>query len=328
VITLLLFAAGLVLIVAGSELFTNAVEWAGFRLRLASGATGSLLAAWGTALPETVVPVVAIISRAPAADSVATGAIVGAPFLLLTLGVAVTGLAVLARRGATELSVDSGQARRDLGTFFAAYTLVLIAVALPLWLRAVVAASVIVIYGIYVRAALRGGAPTEEMPEPLHLLRWYAGRPPGVAIAAQLLVAIAMLIVGAEFFVRALERSADALQLPTLLLALVLVPVATELPETLNSILWIHSRDDGLAFGNVAGATAFQACIGGAIGVAFTTWSPGKMGLASAALALLSSCYLLVLLRHGRCRGWLLTLSAVPWIAYVVVAGVAGGRLQ
>jgi hypothetical protein len=200
VITLLLFAAGLVLIVAGSELFTNAVEWAGFRLRLASGATGSLLAAWGTALPETVVPVVAIISRASSADSVATGAIVGAPFLLLTLGVAVTGLAVLARRGATELSVDSGQARRDLGTFVAAYTLVLIAVALPLWLRAVVAASVIVIYGIYVRAALRGGAPTEEMPEPLHLLRWYAGRPPGLAIATQLLVAIAMLVVGAEFF--------------------------------------------------------------------------------------------------------------------------------
>jgi cation:H+ antiporter len=328
VITVLLLVGGLVLIVAGSELFTNAVEWAGFRLRLASGATGSLLAAWGTALPETVVPVVAIIGRGPSADGVATGAIVGAPLLLLTLGIAVTGLAVMTRRDAPDLVVDQSQARRDLGIFVAAYALVILAVAFPLWLRGVVAVVVVVMYGMYVRAALRGGAPTETMPEPLHLLRWYTGPPPGTAIAGQLIGAVSLLVIGAEVFVRALERTADALQLPTLLLALVLVPVATELPETLNSVLWIRSRDDGLAFGNIAGATAFQACIGGALGVAFTTWSPGRLGLAGAALALVSGCYLLVLLRDGRCRGWRLALSAVPWVVYVVIAGVAGSRLQ
>jgi hypothetical protein len=34
-----------------------------------------------------------------------------------------------------------------------------------------------------------------------------------------------------------------------LVLALVIVPVATELPETLNSVLWVRSNDDMLAFG-------------------------------------------------------------------------------
>ena len=71
-ITALLFAGGLLLIVIGSELFTNAVEWAGYRLKLASGATGSLLAALGTALPETAVPVVALIGRNPTSDAVVT----------------------------------------------------------------------------------------------------------------------------------------------------------------------------------------------------------------------------------------------------------------
>ena len=41
-----------VVILIGAELFTNGIEWAGHRLKLAEGAVGSLLAAVGTALPE------------------------------------------------------------------------------------------------------------------------------------------------------------------------------------------------------------------------------------------------------------------------------------
>ena len=81
--TALLFVASLILVVVASELFTNAIEWAGFQLKLGTGATGSLLAALGTSLPETVVPIVALATHSPGADSVATGAVLGSPFLLL-----------------------------------------------------------------------------------------------------------------------------------------------------------------------------------------------------------------------------------------------------
>ena len=109
----------------------TAIEWAGFRMRLASGATGSLLAALGTSLPEFVVPVVALAAHSPSADSVAMGAVIGAPFLLLTIGAGITGLAVLTRRGARELVLDKRQPRRDLGVFLVAYPLALLAIALP-----------------------------------------------------------------------------------------------------------------------------------------------------------------------------------------------------
>lgn len=330
-ITGLLFAASLVLIVGGSELFTNAVEWAGFRMRLASGATGSLLAALGTALPETVVPVVALISRAPTSDAVAVGAIVGAPFLLITMGMAVTGLAVMSRRSHPDLIVDARQVRRDLGSFAGAFWLLLLAVVLPQWARAICAVALLLLYGRYVRATLGGGAPSEAMPEPLHLLRWdedHSGRPHPWAIAVQLVLAVAMLVVGAEFFVHALESLAAAVSLSPLLLSLVLVPLATEMPETLNSVLWVRARSDGLAFGNVAGATTFQACLLGALGLAFTTWRPGRLGIVSLALSLGVGLYTLALLRDGRCRGSRLALSALPWVAYVLVVLIAGTRLQ
>ena len=322
----LLFAAGLALIVGASELFTNAVEWAGFRLGLSSGATGSLLAAIGTALPETVVPIVALVSGQPSSAQVATGAVLGSAFLLLTLGTGFTAIAVLMRRR-KRIHLDASQVRRDLGVFLGGFSVVLLAIVLPTAIRIPLGIALLATYVLYVRATLAGGEPNEEMPEPLHLVRWRDGEPHNAAIAVQLVVSILALILGSDLFVAALNDVAAALHANPLTLALIVVPVATELPETLNSVLWIRSGDDALAFGNVAGSAAFQACILGFIGLVFTPWRPGGSGVLSGLLTLGTAAYLLVLLRNGRGHGRWMLLAAAPWVAYVVVVLVAGTRL-
>jgi cation:H+ antiporter len=303
------------------------VEWAGFRLHLASGATGSLLAALGTALPETTVPVVALVRGGADADAVAVGAIIGAPFLLLTLGLGVTGVAVASRRADPELHPDVGQVRRDLGTFVAGFSVLVVGVALPRWARAALAVGLLLLYARHVRATLTGSDPATEDPAPLHLRR-RATQPGTAAIALQLLLSVVMLIAGAELFVRALESVGHAAHVSPLLLSLVIVPLATELPEMFNSVLWVRDGDDGLAAGNVVGATAFQACIPGALGLVLTDWSPGPLGLANAGLTLVAGLYTAALLHDGRTRGGLLALSALPWVAYVALVAIGGPRLQ
>jgi cation:H+ antiporter len=158
-------------------------------------------------------------------------------------------------------------------------------------------------------------------------VRWRPGEPHPVLVTLQLLIAVTLLVVGSQLFVTALDRTASALQIPALVLALVIVPVATELPETLNSVLWVRTNDDMLAFGNVAGSATFQSCVLAAIGVVFTTWHPGSAGLISATLTVLTAAFLLALLWNGRARGTLLMLAMVPWIAYVVAQVATGGRL-
>ncbi|MFZ0918854.1 MAG: sodium:calcium antiporter [Candidatus Dormiibacterota bacterium] len=326
-ITALLFVASLILVVVASELFTNAIEWAGHLLNLGTGATGSLLAALGTSLPETVVPIVALATHSPAADSVATGAILGSPFLLLTLGAGATGIAVVLRGGARRLMLDQRQARRDLGVFLGAFTLALVSSVLPSGPRIAVGALLLITYAVYVVATLRGSAAAGESPEPLHLVRWRPGAPHPTLVTLQLVIAVGLLVVGSQLFVTALDQTASALRIPALVLALVIVPVATELPETLNSVLWVRTNDDMLAFGNVAGSATFQSCVLAAIGVVFTTWHPGSAGLISATLTVLTAAFLLALLWGGRARGSLLILAIVPWVAYVVAQVATGGRL-
>ena len=326
-ITALLFIASLILVVVASELFTNAIEWAGYLLNLGTGATGSLLAALGTSLPETVVPIVALATHSPAADSVATGAILGSPFLLLTLGAGATGVAVFLRGGARRLVIDPGQARRDLGVFLGAFGVAVLSSVFPSGARIAVGAGLLVAYAAYVTATLRGSGAAGESPEPLHIVRWRPGKPHPILVTLQLLIAVALLVVGSQLFVTALDQTASALQIPALVLALVIVPVATELPETLNSVLWVQTNDDMLAFGNVAGSATFQSCVLAAIGVVFTTWHPGSAGLISAVLTMLTAAFLLALLWRGRARGALLMLAAVPWLVYVVAQIATGGRL-
>ena len=53
------------------------------------------------------------------------------------------------------------------------------------------------------------------------------------------------------------------------LIALVLAPLATELPEKFNSIIWLRDNKDTLALGNITGAMVFQSTIPVSVGILF-----------------------------------------------------------
>src|SRR6266550_3712121 len=119
---LLVLLVSFFIILAGAELFTNGIEWFGRKLGLAEGAVGSVLAAVGTALPETMIPIVAILFSGQAHSAeIGVGAILGAPFMLATLAMFVTGLAVMVqarRRDAGDvMPVDTAVLGADMSTF-------------------------------------------------------------------------------------------------------------------------------------------------------------------------------------------------------------------
>jgi hypothetical protein len=143
-VDILILAVAFVVILLGAELFTNGIEWFGRKLNLAQGAVGSVLAAVGTALPETMIPIIAIGfgGGGESTDAVGVGAILGAPFMLSTLAMFVTGVAILVfrRRRATggELRIDAGVIAHDMRYFAIAYGLAIGSAFLPqepVWIR-------------------------------------------------------------------------------------------------------------------------------------------------------------------------------------------------
>jgi cation:H+ antiporter len=350
-IELLTLAGALVVILVAAELFTNGVEWFGRALNLGAGAVGGVLAAVGTALPETMIPLVAILlggsSGTGGGDEIGVGAILGAPFMLSTLAMFATGAAVLVyrrrRATGTALQIDTTVMGTDIRYFFAAYAVAVATAFVPADLavmRYAAAAAVLLIYVAYVRRQLAaGGADEDEELAPLRFRRLdpsahrtAAGSPPLPVVTFQVVVAVVLIIGGAVFFVDAVQRISLGLGVNPALLALVIAPIATELPETSNSLLWVRHNKDALALGNITGAMVFQASIPTAIGItlASASWvvtAENALTFASAAIAFASTAVIFVpMSRRGTLRAGHLLVGGLLYLAYVglVVSRLAG----
>jgi cation:H+ antiporter len=296
---------------------------------------GSLLAAVGTALPESMIAIVAILEPVLTGEAseegalIGIGAILGAPFMLATLAMFVVGVSALVFQGSRDqgrrLRFDAATVGRDLGFFlvFFAVAAGVGLVELPLYTKVVVALVLAFGYGLYVRRTLFSGEHLEEVPKRL-LFMPRTQEPPLFAVVFQTLASLGAIIAGAHFFVDAVEHAAAGLGLPAGLIALILAPLATELPEKFNSIFWIREGKDTLALGNVTGAMMFQSTVPVAFGVLFTPWNLAPLDLFAVVLALASGGLFYLSLRLcGKLRAGRLMLGGLFYLAFVVGAVIA-----
>jgi len=327
-----LLAVSFAVILAGALLFTNAVEWIGHRLQLGEGAVGSLLAAVGTAMPETLISIVALVGGKEGGDDVAIGAIVGAPFLLATLAMGLVGLFAYLYREKREqglsLRVHRPTLERDLLFFLGFFALALVLFwGAPPALRIPVGILCLLAYPLYIARTLRGAGAVqdEDTLEPLIFERRQGRRTdPALALCViQLLVGLGAMVGGAHLFVEELLHIADSLGVEAVVLALILAPLATELPEKVNSFFWMREGKDSLALGNISGAMVFQSMIPVGIGFLFTDWALSGNAALSVGLGLAGGLLAYATLHRGN----RFTLPAVTaWFAlyatFIVVVAV------
>lgn len=306
-IQILLLLVGLVLILLAAEFFTNGIEALGNHYSFSQAVVGSILAAVGTALPETILPVVAIFMYGgESAKDIGVGAILGAPFMLSTLAFFLVGLTVsiaaINKKRKFELNVEVHSVKRDIIFFLLMYSS---AVVLPLvfgrGFLILIAMTLIAGYIVYAWMTFRG--ESAEMEQTGHMYLWrllkkfrpsLAGEDPSLLIILlQVIVSLAVMVKGAHTFVKSLELISVKFGMDPLIFALLLAPVATELPEKFNSVTWTWKGKDTLALGNITGAMVFQATFPVSVGLLFTDWKLTGMALFSALLAMTSALVVL-----------------------------------
>ena len=336
------------IILAGAELFTNGIEWFGRKLGLAEGAVGSVLAAVGTALPETMIPIIAILfATGEHSAEVGIGAILGAPFMLATLAMFVTGVAVLyvgrTRPTGDVMLVDTHVLTHDVRYFAIAYAIAIGAAFLPVepvQLKWLVALALLAMYAWYVKGHFEADPDVDAedlAPLRFHRIDRRAHRvdpkvPRLRVVNLQVIAALALIILGAVVFVRAVEDLANILGIDEILLALVIAPIATELPEKFNSIIWVRGGKDTLSMGNITGAMVFQSTIPTVVALLFASsaWVAAQgsyIAFASAGIAFLSMGAIFIpMARTGRLRGRGLLVGGAFYVVYLALVGaVVGG---
>ena len=330
-LTWLTLVAMLIVILIAAEVFTNALEHLGERLGISEGVTGSLFAAVGTALPETSVPLLALFAgtaNQQVNEEIGVGAILGAPLMLATLSLFLMTLFAWKKRGLHGTYRPEKQGlKRDLNFFLIAFSVAIVALYVPhqySTARGALGLGLILLYFVYIMMTLRASAALVEQGHgtEAHEKMWLSklGLPENmVVIAVQLLLGLGLLVLGARGFIHGVEAAADMLGISVLLLSLLIIPVATELPEKVNSVLWIRKGKDTLAFGNITGAMVFQGTLLPALGIMLTPWEPRAEVLAGIAITLIAAVWLRAMLAYGRLRVSHLFLNGMLYAAYLAI---------
>jgi len=314
------------------EWFVNAVEWLGQRLRIGKMAVGTILAAIGTALPESVVTLVAVTTgRTPETKDIGIGAALGGPLVLSTIAYGVTGIVILLvhrRRSADtagrrsqpvgspdELKRLAKDQQWFLPVFAVKVGLGLVAFAI----KPVLGLAFFAVYAIYFWREIRARDDSHDTElEPLKF-QPSAQYPRTWAVVAQTLVTVAVIFAASQFFVQQLDAIGPMLGLPSAVTALLLSPIATELPETLNAIIWVRQGKTPLALANISGSMMIQATVPSGLGILFTPWMLSHALLWSGAITAVAIVYLLVMMHRHR-----LTAARLAVVAGLYVVFAAG----
>jgi cation:H+ antiporter len=331
-------AAALLLISAACiylacEYFVNGVEWVGLKIGVSQNAVGTVLAAFGTALPESVVTFVAVVFGGDAAaKSIGVGAALGGPLVLATIAYPVVGFMLWIMRPDTRakaIDLNVQRLARDQSWFLLIFVLKIslgfVAFAIKPWLGW----AFIVAYALYTWSEIRHkDDESAGEPEPL---KFQPGKSaPSTALAVlQTLVALAAIFAASQVFVNQLAVVGPRLGVPAAVLALLLSPIATELPETMNAIIWIRQGKHRLALANISGSMMIQATIPTALGLFFTPWLFDKALALAAGITAIAVSGLMLLLR----RNALTPVRLAAFAAFYVIFALGilllwrGGRL-
>ncbi|MFE7487784.1 sodium:calcium antiporter [Kitasatospora sp. NPDC057541] len=327
------------------EWFVNAVEWLGERLNVGKMAVGTILAAFGTALPESVVTLVAVTTGGTEeAKNIGVGAAMGGPLALATVAYGVTGAALLVKRrrdraSALAAGVTVPPASQALGTerdmrrlakdqkwflpiFFVKVSLGLVAFAFKPALGVLFFAAYAVYFWREIRAsradeAADGDDGDEEELEALKI-QPKKDSPDTWAVVVQTLATLVVIFIAAHYFVAQLDVIGPMLGLSATVTALLLSPIATELPEIMNAIIWVRQGKVRLALANISGAMMIQATVPSGIGLLFTKWRFDGPLLWSGLVTMAAIVYLLLTMRAHRLTPARLTVAAGFYAVFAI----------
>lgn len=319
---LLLVSAGAIYL--SCEFFVNAIEWVGQKWNVTKNATGTILAAFGTALPESVVTFVAVVfGNTPEQKEIGIGAAIGGPLVLATIAYAVVGWVFIASKNNNGKQMISRTTELRLGydqlwfmkIFIFKIAFGLFAFGFKPWLGI----GFLMAYVLYVRQEIKGTDDPEHLDfiAPLKM-RPHDSNPPQSWALLQTTLSLIVIFISSRIFVHQLEIIGPNLGLPPQMVALLLSPIATELPEIMNAVIWVRHGKQILALANISGAMMIQATVPSALGIFFTPWILDKASIWGAIITLLSIFGLYLLLRNSALTGTRLSYFGLFYALFAI----------
>lgn len=328
-LTLVALIISAILIYFSCELFVNGIEWVGLRFNISKNAVGTILAAFGTALPESVVTFIAVVFGANASQKdIGVGAALGGPLVLSTLAYAIVGLAIIyfrkKRTQGMHIDLSNSKLGRDQLWFLGIFVFKIALGFVVFQGKPLMAFLFLAAYGFYFFTEMKETADNhKEILEPLKF-RSKTKNPETRWVLGQTLISLALIAVGSQIFVKNLDHLSLAIGIAPHIVALFLSPIATELPEILNAVIWVRQGKERLALANISGSMMIQATVPSALGILFTPWIFDTYLAMAGLFTMVSIAFLWLTLHKHQLSASKLVLAAGFYVCFVAATIVYG----
>ena len=142
------------------------------------------------------------------------------------------------------------------------------------------------------------------------------GRP--IFVSAQIVVSIAALYFGSTLLVHSISQISAPNPGSALSLSILLIPIATAIPETIASMIWAFTGKNDLAIGALVGENVLYATFYPGLSLLLVPWSlntTAAIGILGTALA--SGMYYFFV-RNGRIPVYVMALGLAFFVIYIV----------
>ncbi|MEM0133918.1 MAG: hypothetical protein QXU18_01635 [Thermoplasmatales archaeon] len=278
IISIFEIAAGIVMLIASSLLLTITIEDIGRKGKFSERITGAVISPIFTSLPELTVIVLALLFVGERSGSeIAAGTIIGEPFMVSAIGFPIVALTLIfaKRKGKLE-EID-----KILSKMLIFMGLVFPIILIPLYFssipaRIIVAILLVTLYFVFLKL-VRGERDFEEEAKEVKIKN--------ISLLVLFLVGgVILLLGGSSILVTAIDKLSVQIGVNRELITILLVPIGTIVPETMNAIIWASRRKTSLAIGAMVGEEIFFVTLFPALGILASQWIVTSDGILAIAL--------------------------------------------
>ena len=319
--TLLLLVASVAAVFLSSLLFVNAIEYASHIMKWSHSFTGAIVAPLFTSIPESIIFIVAVfIRRGVSGSEIGLGLIFGEPFMISSIAYFLIFVSILISAFAAGRRLTGMPVERALRIPFLFVLLLFPLTLLPgifhsVLLRYATGAFFLVLSVVYVNS-VRKQVSFEPSGEPDRPYFKMFGKSDGLVLL-QLALSAVLLYFGAELMVSAISAISAASGISALAVSILIIPLATAIPETLSAMVWAFRGKNSLAIGSVVGEKVLYATFYPGVAMFLVPWNLDIQVYVSVFATTAVSLAMFAFIRKGRMSPYAL-LAGLPFFAFFV----------
>lgn len=309
------------LVIISSYIFVNGLEYAQHRMKWTETFTGSIISPVFTSFPELIVILVAIFAVGKSSgDQIGIGTIFGEPFMASSLAYSAVLAAVViayARKRRKDMSMHLD---RDLFLPFLFTAIIFPVLVIPVFflnraVQDITGTALILLYILYFIISARKRMSLEENEGGNLLLAGIVK--PWIGSVIQISLSALGLYAGSVILVSSIENIATLYSISPLSLAILIVPVATILPETMSAFIWAYKGKDTTAIASLVGEKVIFTTLFPGIVLLIIPWEVGTASYFSVlATVAVSAVYLPMVIRR-KIPGYALSAGVIFFILFV-----------